>query len=202
MAAFSLLDVQDALPNRAESLSARSTEIFTRHSSTERHIPFRCSVAGCTRGFPNKGGFLRHLREVHRITEGSKHPAMWYCPVTACSRNKNSFPRQWNCRQHLKRAHHDIADAHFANPASLPLSQAVQSSIEQPQRTPSSPTDSCDSQQSINGYASIQSSLLQLKSKKAEFEHYVRGETIKLDSKIRTLEDALQVIIEGVINIV
>lgn len=63
---------------------------------------------------------------------------------------------------------------------------------------PSPKADCRDSQQNINSYTSIHASIAQLKSKKAELDDYFRTEAIKLDSKIRTLESALQVIIGDV----
>jgi hypothetical protein len=62
----------------------------------------------------------------------------------------------------------------------------------------SSLEDSLASQQSTNSYTSIHASILQLQSKKAELVDYFRTETMKLDSGIRTLENALQIITDGV----
>jgi hypothetical protein len=62
----------------------------------------------------------------------------------------------------------------------------------------SSLEDSSASQQSANSYTSIHTSILQLQSKKAELFDYFRTEMMQLDSGIRTLENALQIIADGV----
>ena len=172
---------------------------FSRHSPTRRYSLFPCNFPGCTRGFPHKGDFLRHQREVHRIAEGSKRAALWYCPFSACRRNKEGFPRRWNFREHLRRVHADrFLSENSQDPASLSSPQVVQLSIEQSQHMSSSLEDSFASQQSANSYTSIHASISQLQSKKAELVDYFRTETMKLDSGIRTLENALQIITDGV----
>jgi hypothetical protein len=172
---------------------------FNRHSPTRRHSPFPCDFPGCERGFPHRGDFLRHQREVHRIAEGSKHASIWYCPFSACKRNKEGFPRRWNCREHLRRVHADrFLNETSLDPVSLPSPQVVQLSTGQSHHMSSSLEDSLASQQSTNSYTSIHASILQLQSKKAELVDYFRTETMKLDSGIRTLENALQIITDGV----
>jgi hypothetical protein len=74
----------------------------------------------------------------------------------------------------------------------------AQLSIEQSQHISSSLEDSFTSQQSANNYTSIHASISQLQSKKAELVDYFRTETMKLDSGIQTLENALQIITDGV----
>jgi hypothetical protein len=74
----------------------------------------------------------------------------------------------------------------------------VQLSIEQSQPMSSSLEDGFASQQSASSYTSIHASILQLQSKKAELVDYFRTETMKLDGGIQTLENALQIITDGV----
>lgn len=73
-----------------------------------KHLrPYKCPEASCSvRPFGDKGGLLRHCREVHRLPQTSGNPSQQHpCPYPSCKRHHNGFARKWNLIGHLRRVH-------------------------------------------------------------------------------------------------
>lgn len=74
--------------------------------------PSRCQVVGCEDSrFSSGPCLLRHEQEAHAMHRHGEKP--YLCTYKGCERSiaGNSFPRNWNLRDHMKRAHNGTGNA-------------------------------------------------------------------------------------------
>jgi hypothetical protein len=142
---------------------------------------YRCDYPGCmTRPFADRGGFLRHQREVHGVQGGSKCPPVHCCPVPGCKRHTRGFTRAWNLQSHMQRMHVQKGGSIVHSPLSSPMEDGApgisQVNLE---------GDTIRISEDVNPLSiltSLQTRLAEFKSRRTE-----------LDRDIRALEATLRI---------
>lgn len=80
----------------------------TDHLLSSKHVKthdrrFRCEIQGCTSdGFYRRQDVKRHMSSCHKdVGESSK----FYCTVQECEYAAKGFPREDNCKRHIRIQH-------------------------------------------------------------------------------------------------
>lgn len=83
------------------------TMTFLHSKFIDSHLkPFRCKMQECSKqAFSSTACLLRHEREAHGMHGHGHCPHL--CTVQGCERSEKGkgFPRLYNCKDHMRRAH-------------------------------------------------------------------------------------------------
>ncbi|ODH47388.1 hypothetical protein GX48_06491 [Paracoccidioides brasiliensis] len=165
------------------TIESSSSDDSFQHPVKRKPLPVQCIETGCNmRTFSDRACLLRHLREVHKISNRYKVPGTYPCQIAECPRSTKPFSRLWNLQNHMK-IHGRWNEGQLEISAMPPVERTKRQKSEGDIRLDDVRYISLDSLDPKGPPQSLQSRLESLVKQRGE-----------LDEKIRALENAQRIV--------